>query len=138
MEHVAGYCIVNDVSERAFQAERSGQWTKGKSCDTFGPTGPWLVTKDEIPDPQNLKMTTVVNGTTYQNGSTSTMIFGVKFLVHYLSQFFTLYPGDIVSSGTPPGVGLGVKPDPVFLKAGDEMRREIEGLGEQHQKCIPD
>ena len=126
MEHVAGYCIVNDVSERAFQAERSGQWTKGKSCDTFGPTGPWLVTKDEIPDPQNLKMTTVVNGTTYQNGSTSTMIFGVKFLVHYLSQFFTLYPGDIVSTGTPPGVGLGVKPDPVFLKAGDEMRLEIE------------
>ena len=138
MEHVAGYCIVNDVSERAFQAERSGQWTKGKSCDTFGPTGPWLVTKDEIPDPQNLKMTTVVNGTTYQNGSTSTMIFGVKFLVHYLSQFFTLYPGDIVSTGTPPGVGLGVKPDPVFLKAGDEMRLEIEGLGEQRQKCIPD
>ena len=138
MEHVAGYCIVNDVSERAFQAERSGQWTKGKSCDTFGPTGPWLVTKDEIPDPQNLKMTTVVNGTTYQDGSTSTMIFGVKFLVHYLSQFFTLYPGDIVSTGTPPGVGLGVKPDPVFLKAGDEMRLEIEGLGEQHQKCIPD
>ena len=138
MEHVAGYCIVNDVSERAFQAERSGQWTKGKSCDTFGPTGPWLVTKDEIPDPQNLKMTTVVNGKTYQNGSTSTMIFGVKFLVHYLSQFFTLYPGDIVSTGTPPGVGLGVKPDPVFLKAGDEMRLEIEGLCEQHQKCIPD
>ena len=138
MEHVAGYCIVNDVSERAFQAERSGQWTKGKSCDTFGPTGPWLVTKDEIPDPQNLKMTTVVNGKTYQNGSTSTMIFGVKFLVHYLSQFFTLYPGDIVSTGTPPGVGLGVKPDPVFLKAGDEMRLEIEGLGGQHQKCIPD
>ena len=138
MEHVAGYCIVNDVSERAFQAERSGQWTKGKSCDTFGPTGPWLVTKDEIPDPQNLKMTTVVNGKTYQNGSTSTMIFGVKFLVHYLSQFFTLYPGDIVSTGTPPGVGLGVKPDPVFLKAGDEMRHEIEGIGEQHQKCIPD
>lgn len=138
MEHVAGYCIVNDVSERAFQSERSGQWTKGKSCDTFGPTGPWLVTKDEIPDPQNLKMTTVVNGNTYQNGSTSTMIFGVKFLVHYLSQFFTLYPGDIVSTGTPPGVGLGVKPDPVFLKAGDEMRLKIEGLGEQHQKCIPD
>ena len=138
MEHVAGYCIVNDVSERAFQAERSGQWTKGKSCDTFGPTGPWLVTKDEIPDPQNLKMTTVVNGKTYQNGSTSTMIFGVKFLVHYLSQFFTLYPGDIVSTGTPPGVGLGVKPDPVFLKVGDEMRLAIEGLGEQHQKCIPD
>ena len=138
MEHVAGYCIVNDVSERAFQAERSGQWTKGKSCDTFGPTGPWLVTKDEIPDPQNLKMTTVVNGKTYQDGSTNTMIFGVKFLVHYLSQFFTLYPGDIISTGTPPGVGLGVKPNPVFLKAGDEMRLTIEGLGEQHQKCISD
>ena len=138
MEHVAGYCIVNDVSERAFQAERSGQWTKGKSCDTFGPTGPWLVTKDEIPDPQNLKMTTVVNGKTYQDGSTNTMIFGVKFLVHYLSQFFTLYPGDIISTGTPPGVGLGVKPNPVFLKAGDEMRLTIEGLAEQHQKCISD
>ena len=138
MEHVAGYCIVNAVSERAFQAERSGQWTKGKSCDTFGPTGPWLVTKDEIPDPQNLKMTTVVNGKTYQDGSTNTMIFGVKFLVHYLSQFFTLYPGDIISTGTPPGVGLGVKPNPVFLKAGDEMRLTIEGLGEQHQRCIPD
>ena len=138
MEHVAGYRIVNDVSERAFQAERSGQWTKGKSCDTFGPTGPWLVTKDEIPDPQNLKMTTVVNGKTYQDGSTNTMIFGVKFLVHYLSQFFTLYPGDIISTGTPPGVGLGVKPNPVFLKAGDEMRLTIEGLGEQHQRCISD
>ena len=138
MEHVAGYCIVNDVSERAFQAERSGQWTKGKSCDTFGPTGPWLVTKDEIPDPQNLKMTTVVNGKTYQDGSTNTMIFGVKFLVHYLSQFFTLYPGDIISTGTPPGVGLGVKPNPVFLKVGDEMRLTIEGLGEQHQRCVPD
>ena len=138
MDHVAGYCIVNDVSERAFQAERSGQWTKGKSCDTFGPTGPWLVTKDEIPDPQNLKMTTDVNGKRYQDGNTNTMIFGVRFLVHYLSQFFTLYPGDVVSTGTPPGVGLGVKPNPVFLKAGDEMRLSIEGLGEQHQKCISD
>tara|TARA_B100001057_G_scaffold465102_1_gene520915 strand:+ start:3300 stop:4145 length:846 start_codon:yes stop_codon:yes gene_type:complete len=138
MDHVAGYCIVNDVSERSFQAERSGQWTKGKSCDTFGPTGPWMVTRDEISDPQNLKMTLDVNGKRYQDGSTNTMIFGVKFLVHYLSQFFTLYPGDVISTGTPPGVGLGVKPNPVFLKPGDEMHLSIEGLGEQHQKCIAD
>ena len=138
MEHVAGYCIVNDVSERSFQAERSGQWTKGKSCDTFGPTGPWMVTRDEIPNPQNLKMTLDVNEKRYQDGSTNTMIFGVKFLVHYLSQFFTLYPGDVISTGTPPGVGLGVKPNPVFLKPGDEMRLSIEGLGEQHQKCVAD
>jgi 2-keto-4-pentenoate hydratase/2-oxohepta-3-ene-1,7-dioic acid hydratase in catechol pathway len=138
MEHVAGYCIVNDVSERSFQAERSGQWTKGKSCDTFGPTGPWLVTRDEISDPQNLKMILDVNGKRYQDGNTNTMIFGVRFLVHYLSQFFTLHPGDVISTGTPPGVGLGVKPNPVFLKAGDEMRLSIEGLGEQHQKCIAD
>ena len=138
MDYVAGYCIVNDVSERSFQAERSGQWTKGKSCDTFGPTGPWMVTRDEIPDPQNLKMTLDVNGKRYQDGSTNTMIFGVKFLVHYLSQFFTLHPGDVISTGTPPGVGLGVKPNPVFLKPGDEMHLSIEGLGEQHQKCIAD
>jgi ureidoglycolate lyase len=138
MEHVAGYCIVNDVSERSFQAERSGQWTKGKSCDTFGPTGPWMVTRDEILNPQNLKMTLDVNGKRYQDGSTSTMIFGVEFLVHYLSQFFTLYPGDVISTGTPPGVGLGVKPNPVFLKPGDEMRLSIEGLGEQYQKCVAD
>ena len=138
MDHVAGYCIVNDVSERSFQAERSGQWTKGKSCDTFGPTGPWMVTRDEISDPQNLKMTLDVNGKRYQDGSTNTMIFGVKFLVHYLSQFFTLHPGDVISTGTPPGVGLGVKPNPVFLKPGDEMHVSIEGLGEQHQKCIAD
>ena len=138
MDHVAGYCIVNDVSERSFQAERSGQWTKGKSCDTFGPTGPWMVTRDEISDPQNLKMTLDVNGKRYQDGSTNTMIFGVKFLVHYLSQFFTLHPGDVISTGTPPGVGLGVRPNPVFLKPGDEMHLSIEGLGEQHQKCIAD
>ena len=111
---------------RSFQAERSGQWTKGKSCDTFGPTGPWMVTRDEIANPQNLKMTLDVNGKRYQDGSTSTMIFGVEFLVHYLSQFFTLYPGDVISTGTPPGVGLGVKPNPVFLKPGDEMRLSIE------------
>ena len=138
IDHVAGYCIVNDVSERSFQAERSGQWTKGKSCDTFGPTGPWMVTRDEISDPQNLKMTLDVNGKRYQDGSTNTMIFGVKFLVHYLSQFFTLHPGDVISTGTPPGVGLGVKPNPVFLKPGDEMHLSIEGLCEQHQKCIAD
>ena len=138
MDHVAGYCIVNDVSERSFQAERSGQWTKGKSCDTFGPMGPWMVTRDEISDPQNLKMTLDVNGKRYQDGSTNTMIFGVQFLVHYLSQFFTLHPGDVISTGTPPGVGLGVKPNPVFLKPGDEMHLSIEGLGEQHQKCIAD
>ena len=138
IDHVAGYCIVNDVSERSFQAERSGQWTKGKSCDTFGPTGPWMVTRDEISDPQNLKMTLDVNGKRYQDGSTNTMIFGVRFLVHYLSQFFTLHPGDVISTGTPPGVGLGVKPNPVFLKPGDEMHLSIEGLGEQHQKCIAD
>ena len=127
MDHIAGYCIVNDVSERAFQAERSGQWTKGKSCDTFGPTGPWLVTRDEVPDPQNLKMTLDVNGQRRQDGSTNTMIFGVRFLVHYLSQFFTLHPGDVVSTGTPPGVGLGMKPNPVFLKVGDEMHVAIGG-----------
>ena len=138
MDHVAGYCIVNDVSERSFQAERSGQWTKGKSCDTFGPTGPWMVTRDEISDPQNLKMTLDVNGKRYQDGSTNTMIFGVKFLVHYLSQFFTLHPGDVISTGTPPGVGLGVKPNPVFLKPGDEMHLSIEGLGAQRQKCVAD
>ncbi len=138
MDYVAGYCVCNDVSEREFQAERAGQWTKGKSCDTFGPTGPWLVTRDEVPDPQNLKMTLDVNGKRYQDGSTATMIFGVRHLVHYLSHFFTLHPGDVVSTGTPPGVGLGVKPEPVFLKPGDEMRLAIEGLGEQRQKCVAD
>ncbi len=138
MDYVAGYCICNDVSEREFQAERSGQWTKGKSCDTFGPLGPWLVTKDEVADPQNLSMVLDVNGHRYQNGSTATMIFGVQFLVHYLSQFFTLHPGDVISTGTPPGVGLGIKPEPVFLKAGDEMYLSIEGLGEQRQKCVAD
>ena len=138
LDHVAGYCICNDVSEREFQAERAGQWTKGKSCDTFGPTGPWLVTADEIADPQDLKMTLDVNGKRFQDGNTSTMIFGVRHLVHYLSHFFTLHPGDVISTGTPPGVGLGVKPEPVFLKAGDEMHLAIEGLGEQRQKCVAD
>ncbi|AZO20452.1 MULTISPECIES: fumarylacetoacetate hydrolase family protein [unclassified Mesorhizobium] len=132
LDYVAGYCVAHDVSERAFQAERQGQWTKGKSCDTFGPIGPWLVTKDEIADPQNLKMWLTVNGKTMQNGSTRTMVFGVKYLVSYLSQFMSLHPGDIISTGTPPGVGLGMKP-PVFLKAGDVVELGIEGMGQQKQ-----
>ncbi|WP_288193725.1 fumarylacetoacetate hydrolase family protein [uncultured Phyllobacterium sp.] len=135
LDHVAGYCLINDVSERAFQAERQGQWTKGKSCDTFGPTGPWLVTKDEVADPQKLKMWLEVNGHRYQNGSTETMVYGVKYLVSYLSQFMSLHPGDIVSTGTPPGVGLGQKPN-IFLKAGDVMTLGIEGLGEQRQTVV--
>lgn len=138
MDHVAGYCIVNDVSERDWQTNRSGTWTKGKSSDTFGPIGPWLVTKDEIPDPQNLAMWLEVNGHRYQNGSTRTMVYGVRFLVHYLSEFFTLHPGDIISTGTPPGVGLGIKPEPVFLKPGDRMRLGIDGLGIQEQLCVQD
>ncbi|RWK06771.1 fumarylacetoacetate hydrolase family protein [Mesorhizobium sp.] len=132
LDYVAGYCVSHDVSERAFQAERQGQWTKGKSCDTFGPIGPWLVTKDEIADPQNLKMWLTVNGKTMQNGSTKTMVYGVKYLVSYLSQFMSLHPGDIISTGTPPGVGLGMKP-PVFLKAGDVVELGIEGMGQQKQ-----
>ncbi|MBZ9881862.1 fumarylacetoacetate hydrolase family protein [Mesorhizobium sp. CA10] len=132
LDYVAGYCVAHDVSERAFQAERQGQWTKGKSCDTFGPTGPWLVTKDEVADPQNLKMWLTVNGKTMQNGSTRTMVFGVKYLVAYLSQFMSLHPGDIISTGTPPGVGLGMKPQ-VFLKPGDVVELGIEGLGQQKQ-----
>jgi 2-keto-4-pentenoate hydratase/2-oxohepta-3-ene-1,7-dioic acid hydratase in catechol pathway len=135
LDYVAGYCLINDVSERAFQAERQGQWTKGKSCDTFGPTGPWLVTKDEIADPQNLKMWLEVNGHRYQNGSSATMVYGVKYLVSYLSQFMSLHPGDIISTGTPPGVGLGQKPN-VFLKAGDVITLGIEGLGEQRQEVV--
>jgi 2-keto-4-pentenoate hydratase/2-oxohepta-3-ene-1,7-dioic acid hydratase in catechol pathway len=135
MDHVAGYCLINDVSERAFQAERQGQWTKGKSADTFGPTGPWLVTKDEIEDPQNLKMWLDVNGHRYQNGTSATMVYGVKYLVSYLSQFMSLHPGDIISTGTPPGVGLGQKPN-VFLKEGDVITLGIEGLGEQRQDVV--
>lgn len=135
MDHVAGYCVVNDVSERAFQAERHGQWTKGKSADTFGPTGPWLVTKDEVADPQNLSMWLEVNGHRYQDGSTKTMVYGVRYLVSYLSQFMGLRPGDIISTGTPPGVGLGQNPK-VFLKAGDVMELGIEGLGTQRQRCV--
>jgi 2-keto-4-pentenoate hydratase/2-oxohepta-3-ene-1,7-dioic acid hydratase in catechol pathway len=135
MNHVAGYCVVNDVSERAFQAERQGQWTKGKSADTFGPTGPWLVTTDEIADPQSLPMWLEVNGHRYQNGSTVTMVYGVRYLVSYLSQFMSLQPGDIISTGTPPGVGLGQKP-PVYLKAGDVVTLGIEGLGQQRQNVV--
>jgi 2-keto-4-pentenoate hydratase/2-oxohepta-3-ene-1,7-dioic acid hydratase in catechol pathway len=136
LDHVAGYCVVNDVSERAFQTERSGQWTKGKSCDNFGQTGPWLVTRDEVPDPQDLKMWLKVNGQTMQDGSTRTMVYGVRHLVSYLSQFFTLHPGDIISTGTPPGVGLGMKP-PRYLKAGDVVELGIEGLGSQKQTVEP-
>ena len=133
--HIAGYCVINDLSEREFQIEHSGQWMKGKSCDTFGPIGPYLVTTDEIPDPQNLKMWLEVNGIKMQNGSTSTMVYGVNFLISYLSQFMSLQPGDIISTGTPPGVGMGMNPQ-VFLKAGDVMKLGIEGLGEQTQKTI--
>jgi 2-keto-4-pentenoate hydratase/2-oxohepta-3-ene-1,7-dioic acid hydratase in catechol pathway len=135
-DHIAGYCVVNDVSERAFQAERSGQWTKGKSHDTFGPIGPWLVTKDECPKPNNLGMWLEVDGHRYQNGSTATMVYQVPFLVSYLSQFMSLQPGDIISTGTPPGVGLGQKPHPIYLKAGQTMRLGIDGLGEQTQRTV--
>ena len=134
MDHVAGYCVINDVSEREFQIERAGTWDKGKGCDTFGPIGPWLVTADEVPDPQNLSMWLEVDGHRYQNGSTRTMVYGVRHLVHYVSQFMTLHPGDIISTGTPPGVGMGVKPHPVYLKGGEVMRLGIEGLGEQTQR----
>jgi ureidoglycolate lyase len=136
MDHVAGYCVVNDLSERHFQTERGGQWTKGKSADTFGPIGPWLVTPDEVPDPQNLSMWLEVDGHRYQDGSTRTMIFGVRHLVHYISQFMSLQPGDIISTGTPPGVGMGIKPEPVWLKPGQSMRLGIEGLGEQRQVTV--
>jgi len=136
MSHVAGYCLVNDVSEREFQSERGGTWDKGKGCDTFGPTGPWMVTKDEIADPQNLKMWLDVDGERMQDGSTKTMIFGVKQLVSYVSHFMSLHPGDIISTGTPPGVGLGKKPTPIFLKVGQTMKLGVEGLGEQTQKVI--
>jgi 2-keto-4-pentenoate hydratase/2-oxohepta-3-ene-1,7-dioic acid hydratase in catechol pathway len=132
LDHVAGYCVINDVSERAFQTERQGQWTKGKSCDTFGPTGPWLVTADEVPDPQNLGMWLTVNGEKLQDGSSRTMVYGVAHLISYLSQFMSLHPGDIISTGTPPGVGLGQKP-PRFLKDGDVVELGIEGLGTQKQ-----
>jgi 2-keto-4-pentenoate hydratase/2-oxohepta-3-ene-1,7-dioic acid hydratase in catechol pathway len=136
MDAVAGYCLANDVSEREFQIERSGQWTKGKGCETFGPIGPWLVTKDEITDPQSLNMQLTVNGEVRQKGSTKTMIFGVAHLVWYCSQFMVMDPGDVIVTGTPPGVALGMKP-PKFLKAGDVVHLTIDGLGEQTQKIVP-
>ena len=137
LDYVAGYCVCNDVSERTFQIELSGQWTKGKSCDTFGPTGPWMVTKDEIADVQNLDMWCDVNGKRMQTGNTKTMIFTVAQIVSHLSQLFTLHPGDVISTGTPPGVGMGMKP-PVYLKAGDEVSLHIQGLGTQKQKVVAD
>ena len=136
LDYVSGYTIVNDVSEREFQIERGGTWDKGKGCDTFAPIGPWLVTKDEVPDPQALDMWLEVNGHRYQNGNTKTMIFGVKHIVSYVSKFMTLMPGDVIATGTPPGVGMGIKPTPKFLKVGDVMKVGIQGLGEQHQTCV--
>jgi ureidoglycolate lyase len=136
MDYVAGYCVCNDVSEREFQTERGGTWDKGKGCDTFGPTGPWMVTKDEVSDPQDLPLWTEVNGKRYQDGSTQTMIFGVQKLVSYVSHFITLHAGDVIATGTPPGVGMGIKPEPVFLKVGDVMRLGIEGLGIQTQRIV--
>jgi 2-keto-4-pentenoate hydratase/2-oxohepta-3-ene-1,7-dioic acid hydratase in catechol pathway len=135
LDYAAGYCIVNDVSEREFQLERSGQWVKGKSCETFAPIGPWLVTRDEIPDPQNLALSTTVNGHRYQDGNTRDMVFGVAFLIHYLSQFMTLLPGDVIATGTPSGIGMALKP-PVFLKPGDVMEVAVEGLGVQRQEVV--
>ena len=137
LSHVAGYALTNDVSERAFQTERSGQWTKGKSCDNFGPLGPWLVTRDEVADPQDLPMWLDVNGERMQRGSTRTMVYGAAHLVSYLSQFMTLHPGDVISTGTPPGVGMGMKP-PRYLRAGDVVTLGIEGLGTQRQVCVDD
>lgn len=135
MEHVAGYCVINDVSEREFQLEGTGTWDKGKGCDTFGPIGPWLVTADEVPDPQNLRLWLEVDGHRYQDGSTRTMIFGVAHLVSYLSRYMSLQPGDVISTGTPPGVGLGQKP-PIYLRAGQRIRLGIDGLGEQNQRTV--
>jgi 2-keto-4-pentenoate hydratase/2-oxohepta-3-ene-1,7-dioic acid hydratase in catechol pathway len=133
LKHVAGYCVVNDISEREYQLERGGQWDKGKGCDTFGPIGPWLVTADEVPDPQNLDLWLEINGRRFQNGSTRNMLFSVAQLVSYISRFMTLYPGDIISTGTPAGVGLAQKPAPIYLKPGDRMRLGVAGLGEQRQ-----
>jgi 2-keto-4-pentenoate hydratase/2-oxohepta-3-ene-1,7-dioic acid hydratase in catechol pathway len=135
MEHVAGYCVINDVSERAYQMERGGQWDKGKGCDTFAPIGPWLVTADEVPDPQNLDLWLDVDGRRFQNGNTRTMIFDVAHIVSYVSHFMTLRPGDIISTGTPPGVGFGQKP-PLYLKVGQTMRLGIAGLGIQQQRTV--
>lgn len=136
LDHVAGYCVINDISERDFQIQRQGQWVKGKSADTFGPIGPWLVTRDEVADPQALAMYLDVNGKRMQDGSTDTMVYGVAHVVSYLSQFMSLQPGDIISTGTPPGVGLGIKPTPVYLKAGDKMELGIDGLGVQRQNVV--
>ena len=138
LDYVAGYCLCNDVSERHFQTSLTGQWTKGKSCDTFGPTGPWLVTRDEIEDPQNLDMWLDVNGKRMQTGNTKTMIFTVAQVISHLSQLFTLHPGDVISTGTPPGVGMGIKPEPVYLKDGDVMELSIQGLGIQRQNVRAD
>ena len=138
LDYVAGYFVSNDVSERHYQTQLTGQWTKGKSCDTFGPIGPWLVTADEVPDPQNLKLGLNVNGKVMQNGHTSKMIFTVAECISHLSHLFTLHPGDVISTGTPPGVGMGIKPEPIYLKEGDEMEVWIEGLGEQRQKVGQD
>ena len=137
LDHVAGFCVINDVSEREYQLEGTGQWVKGKACDTFGPVGPWMVTKDEVGDPQNLGLWLDVNGNRCQDGSTSTMIFSAAHIVSYLSNLFTLYPGDVIATGTPPGVGAGMTP-PMFLKVGDQMRLGIEGLGEQNQVVVAD
>jgi len=136
MDHIAGYCVCNDVSEREYQIERGGTWDKGKGCDTFGPTGPWVVTRDEVSDPQNLPLWCEVDGQRMQDGSTKTMIFGCRKLVSYVSHFITLHPGDIISTGTPPGVGMGKKPDPIFLKIGQTMRLSVEGLGVQTQRVV--
>ena len=137
LSHVAGYCVINDLSERAFQLEGTGQWVKGKSADTFGPIGPWLVTPDEVPDPQDLEMWLEVDGHRYQNGSTKTMVFGVTYLISYLSRFMSLRTGDIISTGTPPGVGFGLKP-PVYLRAGNRIQLGIRGLGQQNQEVVAD
>ncbi len=136
LDHIAGYCVINDLSEREYQLERSGQWIKGKSCDTFGPIGPWLVTPDEVGDPQDLDLWLDVDGIRYQDGNTRTMIFGVAYLIHYLSQYFTLQPGDVISTGTPPGVGLGQKPNPIYLRSGQKMHLGIEKLGVQNQVTV--
>ncbi len=137
LNHVAGYCVVNDLSERTFQLEGTGQWVKGKSADTFGPIGPWLVTRDEVPDPQNLQMWLKINGHQFQNGNTKTMIFSVAHIVAYLSRFMSLQPGDIISTGTPPGVGMGQKP-PKYLQSGDKIELGVQGLGEQAQSVVAD
>ncbi|RUT35430.1 FAA hydrolase family protein [Pseudomonas sp. PAMC 29040] len=136
LEHVAGYCVINDVSEREFQLELGGTWDKGKGCDTFGPLGPWLVTRDEIADPHQLDLWLEVDGKRYQNGNTRTMIFQIPKIISYLSQFMSLQPGDVISTGTPPGVGLGIKPEPVYLRAGQQIRLGIAGLGEQNQLTV--